>query len=406
MPQPTLNTLAANIVHFARTLRAAGLPVGTAQVINALEAAQASGLKNREDFYWSLHAPLTRRQEDHALFDQAFALCWRNPKLLERARGIDLSEALAGDTGPPQETDVPEHTTTPGSRRLIEALAASTNTEVQSTQEIRKGTYSLTEGLATKDFEQMSTEEMAEAHRAVERLVLDLPRLPTRRLKPHPGGKAINRRASFRAALRPGGDLLLLKRAMPKKTPPPIVALCDISGSMAAYSRVLLLFLHALSLRQPNVHSFTFGTRLTNITRSLKQRDADEALALIGHQITDWSGGTRIGKTIETFNREWSRRVLPSNATLLFISDGIDRDAGEGLDHAMDRLSHSCRRLIWLNPLLRYDKFAPKAAGIRAILPHVDELRPIHNLQSIMDLTRALTAPDAGRDQMKWKAAS
>ncbi|MEO0763437.1 MAG: VWA domain-containing protein, partial [Pseudomonadota bacterium] len=190
---------------------------------------------------------------------------------------------------------------------------------------------------------------------------------------------------------------------------PSLVALCDISGSMAGYSRMLLHFLHTAANAQgpqgwSRVHAFTFGTRLTNITRHLAHRDVDEALAAAGREATDWEGGTRIGHALETFNRDWSRRVLGQGAVVLLITDGLEREDPEGLGRAAERLRLSCRRLIWLNPLLRFDGFQARAAGIRALLPQVDSFRAAHNLESLRDLTEALGRPEDPRERARLAA--
>lgn len=198
-------------------------------------------------------------------------------------------------------------------------------------------------------------------------------------------------RATLRRTLRSGGASIDLARRRRRVRHPPLVVLCDISGSMSRYSRMLLHFLHALTNDRDRVHTFLFGTRLTNVTRHLRQKDVDVALERVAGAVEDWSGGTRIGQTIARFNRDWSRRVLGQGAVVLLITDGLDRDAGLGLDVQMERLHKSCRRLIWLNPLLRYEGFQPKSSGIRAIMPHVDEFRPVHNLKSLEDLAQALT---------------
>jgi len=183
---------------------------------------------------------------------------------------------------------------------------------------------------------------------------------------------------------------------------PPLVILCDISGSMERYSRMLLHFLHAVTNDRDRVYTFLFGTRLTNVTRYLRHKDVDEALARVGAAVVDWSGGTRIGHCLHEFNQLWSRRVLTQGAMVLLISDGLDRDEGAGLEVEMERLHKSCRRLIWLNPLLRFEGFQPKSVGIRAILPHVDEFRTIHNLESMRDLTRILSEAAPRRLDGQW----
>lgn len=380
--------LADNIITFVRTLRAAGLPVGTQQIIDGLKAVDTIGLESREDLYWALHGTIVRRRDHRPLFDQAFNVFWQNPRLLESVQGIDLAELLDGQADLDGFADKADA----GTRRVQDALGQTKQLPLmQKEQVLDAGSFSAREVLQTKDFEQMSDAELKEAVREVQKVRMIFPDIRSRRLQMSEYGPRIDRRRTFRNAVRPGGEVLPFERLRPRKVSPPIVALCDISGSMSAYTRVLLVFLHALAKDQHRVHSFLFGTRLSNITRQLRNKDVDEALALIGEHVNDWSGGTRIGKTIDQFNRDWSRRVLGQGATVLFISDGIDRDSGEGLSQQMERLAKSCRRLIWLNPLLRYEEFEPKAAGIKAILPHVDEFRTIHNLNSIADLATALT---------------
>jgi uncharacterized protein with von Willebrand factor type A (vWA) domain len=234
--------------------------------------------------------------------------------------------------------------------------------------------------------------------------------VPTRRFRRDPTGPRIDLRATMRESLRGGGGLVDLARRRRRVRHPPLVVLCDISGSMSRYSRMLLHFLHAVTNDRDRVHVFVFGTRLTNVTRALRSKDVDVALGRIGAQVQDWSGGTRIGHCIDGFNRDWSRRVLGQGAVVLLISDGLDRDGGVGLSVAMDRLHRSCRRLIWLNPLLRWDGFAPKSSGIRAMLPHVDEFRSAHSLESLEELARLLAAerpagPDGVRRWLKEMAA-
>ena len=383
--------LAANLMHFARTLRAAGLPVGSGAVLEALRAVEAVGLARREDFYWTLHAVFVRRREHRLLFDEAFHVFWRNPRLLERVTSLLL----------PTVHTPPRGDTKPLSRRLSEALFAGGEGKPKTKEpeeEIELDatlTWSDREILRTRDFEQMSAEELAAAKAAIVRLRLAVPPAPTRRYRPHPRGARIDMRTTFRRSLRTGSGAVLLARRRRLNKPAPLVVLCDISGSMSRYSRVLLHFAHALARDRTRVFSFVFGTRLTNVTRRLRDRDVDAAIERASGEVADWSGGTRIGQCLARFNREWSRRVCGQGAVVLFISDGLDRDVGEGLAAEVERLRRSCRRLVWLNPLLRFEGFEPRAAGIRAILPHVDEFRPVHNLESLEDLCAALVEPPA-----------
>ncbi len=257
-------------------------------------------------------------------------------------------------------------------------------------------TMSREERLRNLDFEQMSVAEMAEARRILARLSLPVPPLITRRSIASPNGPRPDWRRTLRQAMRKGGEVQDFARQRRRERMPALICLCDISGSMSAYSRAVLHFLHALSNAKgagwSKVYGFTFGTRLTNITRHLRGRDVDAALAAAGGEAQDWEGGTRIGYCIDRFNRDWSRRVMGQGAIVLLITDGLDRDDPALLSAAMERLSLSSRRLIWINPLLRWEGFAPKAAGIRAILPHVDMFRAGHNIAALQGLAEALNA--------------
>ena len=383
--------LGANLMYFARTLRAAGLPIGSGAVLDALRAVEAVGVARRDDFYWALHAVFVRRADQRPLFDEAFHVFWRNPKLLERVTSLLLPTVHV-----PRQGDA-----RPLSRRLSEALFAGREREARTREaesEIELDatlTWSDREVLRSRDFEQMSAAELAAAKAAIARLRLAIPPAPTRRYRTHPHGSLVDMRTTLRRSLRFGSGAFELARRRRRRKPAPIVVLCDISGSMSRYSRVLLHFAHALARDRTRVSSFVFGTRLTNVTRQLRDRDVDAAIERAGAEVADWDGGTRIGRCLAVFNREWSRRVCGQGAVVLFITDGLDRDVGEGLESQADRLRKSCRRLIWLNPLLRYDGFEPRAAGMRALLPHVDELRPVHNLDSLEDLCVALVDPPA-----------
>jgi hypothetical protein len=394
---PEGGKLVANIVHFARTLRRAGLPIGPGRVLAAVEAVRAVGFESREDFYWALHSVFVNRRDQRALFDQAFHVFWRNPKLLERMMALMLPAVKP----PPGEEPGEEM-----SRRLADAMAerpgrGAADDEPPEPEVIADAalTYSDRELLQKMDFEQMSADEMRAAKAAMARLRLPLLEVPTRRFRADPAGARIDMRATLRRSLRGGGREIDLRRRTRSKIHPPLVVLCDISGSMSRYSRMLLHFLHALTNDRDRVHVFLFGTRLTNITRYLRARDVDLALDRVADAVEDWSGGTRIGSAVRDFNRRWSRRVLGQGAVVLFISDGLDRDAGEGLAEEMERLHKSCRRLVWLNPLLRYEGFEPKSLGMRAILPHVDDFRTVHNLESLTQLAAVLRAEPGRREE-------
>jgi uncharacterized protein with von Willebrand factor type A (vWA) domain len=388
--------LVDNLMYFARTLRAAGLPIGPGRVMEALRAVETVGLGRREDLYWTLHAVFVNRQDQRLLFDQAFHVFWRNPQLLERMMAM-----LLPSIGRAEDEDSREEI----SRRLAEALrrenpdAAPLGTPGDKEDEVELDatmTFSDRELLQKIDFEKMSAEELARAKRLIGAMRLPIMEVATRRFRPDPHGRRIDMRATLRASLRAGG-LATLKRREARRRHPPLVILCDISGSMSRYSRIVVHFMHAVTNDRDRVFAFVFGTRLTNITRLLRHRDVDVALDRVSERVEDWSGGTRIGHCLAAFNARWSRRVLGQGAVVLFISDGLERDADEVLGREMERLHKSCRRLIWLNPLLRYDAYEPKSMGAKAIMPHIDDFRPVHNLTSLADLTGVLARPGQRR---------
>ncbi|MFY0682443.1 MAG: VWA domain-containing protein [Thalassovita sp.] len=405
---PDRPKLSHNITYFARALRKAGLPIGPGRVIDAIRAVEAAGFSERSDFYWTLHACFVSRPEHRAVFAQVFRLYWRDPRYLEQmmslllpsVRGVqEERRAKAAEKRAAQalldqaQPDLPEPELPPEEIK-IEADASQTT--------------SAQERLKTLDFEQMSTEEVAEAKRMLSRLRLPVRPLRTRRLQSDPHGKHIDWRASLRRSMRRGGDLSDLAYKSPRHRWPNLVVLCDISGSMSQYSRMVLHFLHAVANHKgagwAKVHAFTFGTELTNISPVLRTRDVDAALKAAGAQARDWEGGTRIGQSLHAFNRDWSRRVLGHGAVVLLISDGLERSDTEALEKEMQRLHLSSRRLIWLNPLLRWDGFLPKARGIRAMLPHVDSFRAGHSIQSLEQLAQALSQQDDRGEQARLLA--
>src|SRR5246127_1631086 len=386
--------LAENIVYFARALRAAGIPVGPGAVLDALEALRVAGIGTRDDFYWTLHAVFVKRHEHSILFDQAFRIFFRRRGYIDQLLAMMLPQAPAMPQTPQA-----------GATRVHEALFAGLDDKLKKEREVEldaRMTVSDREVLQRKDFAQMTAAEIAAAKDAMKRLVLPLAELRTRRLTPHLRGHVIDIRRTLRASMKGGGDFIDLRFIGPKTRPPPLVALLDISGSMNQYSRIFLHFLHALTDARKRVSTFLFGTRLTNVTRALRERDPDDALAACSAAVPDWSGGTRIASSLRAFNKLWARRVLAQGAIVLLITDGLERDADETLAFEMDRLHRSCRRLIWLNPLLRFESFEARARGIKTMLPHVDEFRPIHNLDSIAALVADLQGRGGAGDPKAW----
>jgi uncharacterized protein with von Willebrand factor type A (vWA) domain len=378
---PPAGRTADNIIGFARALRAAGVPVGPGAAIDAVNAIQLVDIGNRADVFATLHAIFVKRHEHALIFAQAFDLFFR--------AADEWKQMLDSVPLPDQVRKKPP----PASRRVQEAFSQSqvTETPQAKAEEIRLS-VSDKEILQKKDFAQMTAAEIAEVTRAIAGMKLPQAELRTRRYRPDARGLRLDMRRTLRGSLRTGGDIVDIFRLGRIEKPAPIVALLDISGSMSEYTRLFLHFLHAITDARKRVSVFLFGTRLTNVTRSLRARDPDEALARCSSAVEDWAGGTRIATSLHTFNKLWGRRVLGQGAIVLLISDGLEREADTRLAFEMDRLHRSCRRLIWLNPLLRYGGFEPKAQGIKMMLPHVDEFRPVHNLKSIEGLIGALSS--------------
>jgi uncharacterized protein with von Willebrand factor type A (vWA) domain len=332
------------------------------------------------------------------LFDQAFKIFFRKRGYLERLIAMMSPEA----TGAPPQAEEPQ-----ASQRVLDALFQGAEKIEREKQEIEldaRFTVSDREVLEKKDFAQMSAAEVAAAKDAIKRLVFGFDDVKTRRLAPHLHGHRIDFRRTLRASMKGGGAVIDLKYRGRKVKPPPVVALLDISGSMSQYTRLFLHFLHTMTDARKRVSTFLFGTRLTNVTRALKEKDPDEALAACSASVLDWSGGTRIATSLAAFNKQWSRRVLTQGAVVLLFTDGLERDPDERLGFEIDRLHRSCRRLIWLNPLLRFSGFEARARGIKVMLPHVDELRAIHNLESMRDLCQALSQHGSHVDPKTWLA--
>src|SRR5271166_6410085 len=391
--------LAENIIHFARALRDAGVPLGPGAVLDALAAVEAAGIGDREDFYTTLHAVFVKKHEHSLLFDQAFRIFWRRKGLLEKLIAMLSPQAPSRRQPKPAEA---------GASRVADALFKSAQDSAKPIPSVdldARLTMSGKEILRSKDFAQMSAAEIEEARKAIKRLAMPEDKRQTRRFALGGRPARVDARRSFRRSLQPGGVIDLEFRS-PIDRAPPVVALCDISGSMNEYTRLFLHFLHVLGETR-RVSTFLFGTRLTNVTRAMRARDPDDALAQCSSLAVDWSGGTRIGEALARFNREWARRVLGQGAIVLLFTDGLEREGVDLLAAEMERLRKSSRRVIWVNPLLRFDGFSARAQGVRAMLPHVDSFRPIHDLASMADLCKALSGkPDVEKEPKAWLKAS
>src|SRR3569832_215364 len=379
---PPTGRMADNVIGFARALRVAGMPVGPGAVIDAMNALQLIDIGSRNEVFTALEAIFVKRHEHALIFAQAFDLFFR--------AADEWKQMLDSVPLPDHAKKKPPA----AARRVQEALSQTRMTETPQAQaEELRLSVSDKEILQKKDFAQMSAAEIAEVTRAIEKMRLPQAELETRRYQPDARGLKLDMRRTLRASIRTGGEIIDIRKLGRLEKPAPIVALLDISGSMSEYTRLFLHFLHAIGDARKRVSVFLFGTRLTNVTRALRQRDPDEALASCSAAVEDWAGGTRISASLHNFNKLWARRVLSQGAIVLLISDGLEREADSKLAFEMDRLHRSCRRLIWLNPLLRFGGFEAKAQGIKMMLPHVDEFRPVHNLSSIQELITTLSRP-------------
>ena len=389
--------LANNVVHFVRLMRAAGVRAGTASTLNALALVEAAGIERRADIRAALRSTLISRPEHRELFDIAFDLFWKDPQIQEKMLSALLPTVQGrGQTPPPPPP--PQRLTdafAPDAPRLDPKRLPNQQDEVNFDATL---TFSASEKLQRMDFEQMNAAEWEAARKAAASLALPMRPLRTRRSAPARQGR-IDLRACLQQSRKTGGEIIGIERTQPGERPPKLVVLCDISGSMHRYTRMFLHFVHALANatgassrggRPQKLEVFLFGTRLTHVTRHLRGQDVDVALARVAAAAPDWSGGTRIGACLHEFNLRWARRVLGYGVQVLLLTDGLDREDTTLLTKAADRLGKSCRNLIWLNPLLRYDGFEPRAAGVRALLPHVDTFVPAHNLNSIADLAKSL----------------
>jgi uncharacterized protein len=381
----TMEAFARNVVHFVRLLRGAGLGMSPAHAVDALDALRLIDLNRRDDVRATLACLLVHANDERELFDAAFDLFWRDPDWEGKLRALLLPKVTDG-MPPPKRNN-----------RLADALAVRAaarphDAESKPVQVHARMSFSAQERLNQRDFDTLSADEWRTLRHQIRAHRMPLATERTRRLKAASRGTHADLKASARHAVRSGGDWMVWKYRKAVERRPPLVLLLDISGSMSAYSRAVLYFCHALLQSRERLQVFLFGTRLTNATRALRERDPDIAIAALGQNVADWSGGTRIGATLAEFNRRWARRVLAGRATVLLVTDGLDHEAIDVLDAEMQRLSRFAHRLVWLNPLLRFADFTPRARGVRAILPHVDAMLAAHNLDSLSAVGRELAA--------------
>lgn len=370
-----------NLILFGRLLRALGLDINPGRMIDLVQALEHVNLARKSDFYFTARSLLVHDREDLPLFDQAFELFWRAPR--EKTLFSELFQA--GTEAPRDEPLVTAGELEELEQENDDADADGDDDEVQEVIEVTR-TYSTREVLRHKDFGELSPDEMQSVKWFMAQMVWELGLRRTRRQRPG-RGRRLDLRRSLRRNLRYGGELIEWPNRQFKYKPRPLIVVADISGSMERYTRLLLHFIYSLAKRlEQQVEAFVFSTHLTRITRQLRNKEIDRALEEVSYEVTDWSGGTRIGDSLKTFNFEWGRRVLGRGAIVLLISDGWDRGDPDLLRKEIGRLQRSCHRLVWLNPLLGSTEYEPLTRGMQASLPYIDDFLPVHNLASLEDL--------------------
>jgi len=401
------------LTEFGRILWEVGIDVGPRKMLELAETLNYIDVTNKEDFYNTLKCSLLARHEQEVIFDQMFLYYWymrdRQNKKAENPRGAAKRDERQMRLPPSERKRLAEH------MNANEQQRKDLRSEMRQSERPRRahehiddeddeddanpqGTaYSAIEMLRKKDFESFTWEEVQEAKKLMAEMRWNLGMRPTHRKAPSRNGSYPDMRRIVRRNLKYGAEILELTWRKTKRKPRPLVIICDISGSMSLYSRLLLHFIHTISNGLMNVEAFVFGTRLTRITRQLKRRDVDDAVRDVSKSVQDWSGGTRIGDAIHYFNQKWSRRVLGRGAVVLVISDGWDRGEAGVLEVEMDRLQHSCHRLIWLNPLLGSPDYRPLTIGMKTALPYIDNFLPAHNLDSLISLGNLLQTIDDSR---------
>jgi uncharacterized protein len=390
--QETRGSFFPNLLHFGRLLRALGLKISAGQLADLAEALTLIDIANRRDFYYAARSLLVTDPHDFGRFDQAFDLFWTGMQswMLSLGQTRHLRQAEEGE----QPADTPEAILAPSQDdRPAGDEEADAGEPDPAAEEQVSALYSPVELLRQKNFADFTEEEKQIVRRAMAQLVWQFHVRQTRRLRrTTKRSRYIDLRHTIRSNTRHGGEILDLRWRRRKTKPRPLVVICDISGSMDRYSRLFLHFIHSLSQDVRQVEAFAFGTRLTRLTPALRHSDVDTAVDKIAHLVVDWSGGTRIGESLKSFNYQWSRRVLGRGATVIIISDGWERGDLELLDKEMDRLRRSVHRLLWLNPLAGSPGYQPLVGGIQTVLPYCDEFLPLHNLHSLEQVVARLGA--------------
>ena len=371
-----------NLLRFAEVLRRLGLDAGPANVLDMVRATQHVHIGRRGEFYQAARSIFVHRRQDLPVFDEAFNVFWRKPNTARS--GMDLRSM--GEQRRFRRPQVSAGHDDP----MDDALALEGDPDDDSVSRVDlTRTYSAREVLRQKDFAQFSGHEIAEARHMMAALRWDLGNRRTRRMVPGDGSR-LDLRRTLRRSLQYGGEMFDLAQRGPRSRPRSLALICDVSGSMERYTRMLLHFIHTITAGQASsphqVEAFLFATRLTRITRQLRYRSVDQAITEVSRAVPDWAGGTRIGEAVKTFNYQWLRRTLRGQAVVMIISDGWDRGEPELLARETSRLQRSCHRLIWLNPLLGSPDYQPLTQGMQAALPYVDDFLPVHNMNSLQAL--------------------
>ena len=382
-----------NLLRFAEVLRRLGLDAGPANVLDMVRATEHVHIGRRSEFYQAARSIFVHRRQDLPIFDEAFNVFWRKPNTARS--GMDLRSM--GEQRRFRKPQVSAGSDEP----MDDALALDGDPDDDSVSQVNlTRTYSAREVLRQKDFAQFSGQEIAEARRMMASLRWDLGQRRTRRMTPGDGA-SLDVRRTLRRSLQYGGELFDLAERGPKHRSRSLALICDVSGSMERYTRMLLHFIHTIAAGQP-IEAFLFATRLTRITRQLRYRSIDQAIAEVSRAVPDWAGGTRIGEAVKTFNYQWLRRTLRGQAIVMIISDGWDRGDPELLARETSRLQRSCHRLMWLNPLLGSPDYQPLTQGMQAALPYVDDFLPVHNMNSLQALADRLS--DIGPERAPVRA--
>ena len=384
-----------NLLIFGNVLRHLGLGTHPGRMLDVLRALEFVDIGRRQDFYHTLRVLLVHRRRDLPLFDEAFRTFWRRPP--DRSTTMDLRSL-----GEQRRYRQPQVGPPPLGRNSSDPTDTGSDAPVDNIEVTQ--TYSAREILRQKDFARFTADEVSHAKAMMGQMVWDLGSRRSRRWALGQGrGQQLDLRTTLRRALKYGGEAVELSHRRRKVRPRPLVLLCDVSGSMERYTRMLLHFIHALTSKLERVETFLFATRLTRVTQQLQYRDIDRAVNEVSQAVPDWSGGTRIGENLKRFNFRWARRVLGWGAVVLVISDGWDTGEPFLLAQEMERLQRGSYRVVWLNPLLGMEGYQPLAQGMQAALPFVDDFLPVHNLTSLEELAQHLNNLDtrrSGRRQM------